>query len=424
MPVTVSSSRLRRRGGGRRLAKCSRQRAKASATKRFSRRRRTRAAAVAKRVSRRRGRGRGRTSLVAVKRMGRLSLRRRKGAMKRRGGDFVLRDFFEQLFGFKENNYLSTRQQFQCEENTLISPNGNYTMGKFECPTLHGLRMAVQFNDIKKGEVTFTHISTPDVIILHNQVENNKATFQVASQFNCLEMINPDVKPEEGITIYAEDQSQGPPCAIACAPATVYRNYFAFIDEGQEGQTRQKQINNLDDLAKELSETNVTEDFFRLKNGYTTSTSEKILNLNCRINQLLESNPETLDRLRSLIKVGVVSKAEVVINKKPDGFYNVVPISKRNIVTQVFCSAISANSEMGEEIEIEDYDVLGRLVLDAAYEATLLAAIKDAKLNDDDNPRVFLTLVGGGVFMNPREWIVNAITRAIHNIKKWVINLK
>ena len=67
MPVTVSSARLRRRSGGRRLAKCSRQRAKASATKRFSRRRFSRrrfsrrrfsraTAVAAKQVCRRRGR--------------------------------------------------------------------------------------------------------------------------------------------------------------------------------------------------------------------------------------------------------------------------------------------------------------------------------------------------------------------------------
>jgi hypothetical protein len=35
------------------------------------------------------------------------------------------------------------------------------------------------------------------------------AVFQVASQFNCLEMIGPRVRPEDGITMYASDPTQG-----------------------------------------------------------------------------------------------------------------------------------------------------------------------------------------------------------------------
>ena len=169
MPVTVSSARLRRRSGGRlrrrsggrRLAKCSHQRAKASATKRFSRRRRTRAAAVAKRVSRRRGRGRGRgrTSLVAVKRMGRLSLRRRKGA-KRRGGNF-----FKVLFGFEEEETsiagIPNTTRISCRDNNkLIIDNDNskmFTCGEFSCYQLSELRRLAILN-----------IKTNNLVIRHN----------------------------------------------------------------------------------------------------------------------------------------------------------------------------------------------------------------------------------------------------------------
>jgi len=47
-----------------------------------------------------------------------------------------------------------------------------------------------------------------------------------------------------------------------------------------------------------------------------------------------------------------------------------------------------------------------RLVLEAAKEATLLAAALTPER------RVFLTLLGGGVFGNRMEWIVDAIQRA------------
>eukprot|EP01045_Picozoa_sp_COSAG04_P042458 COSAG04_NODE_13423_length_606_cov_210.532544_1_plen_48_part_10 len=47
--------------------------------------------------------------------------------------------------------------------------------------------------------------------------------FQVASQFNCLEMVSPGDQPEAGITRYALDHTQGPVCAMACPAGTVYR---------------------------------------------------------------------------------------------------------------------------------------------------------------------------------------------------------
>jgi hypothetical protein len=46
-------------------------------------------------------------------------------------------------------------------------------------------------------------------------------------------------------------------------------------------------------------------------------------------------------------------------------------------------------------------------VLEAAYEATLLAGSRTA------DRRVFLTLLGGGVFGNRMEWIVDAMQYAI-----------
>ncbi len=39
--------------------------------------------------------------------------------------------------------------------------------------------------------------------------ENPNATFQAASQFNCLEFCNPKLVPEEGVTFYFADMTQG-----------------------------------------------------------------------------------------------------------------------------------------------------------------------------------------------------------------------
>ena len=32
--------------------------------------------------------------------------------------------------------------------------------------------------------------------------------------------------PEDGVTVYSSDPTQGPACALACAAGSVYRNYY------------------------------------------------------------------------------------------------------------------------------------------------------------------------------------------------------
>ncbi len=90
-----------------------------------------------------------------------------------------------------------------------------------------------------------------DVGQLHRDPANRHALFQVASQFNLLEMTGPDVTPEDGVTRYAYDRTQGPACAIAAGAATVYRNYFVPVG-GQIGQTQDRQIDCLKDIGTAL----------------------------------------------------------------------------------------------------------------------------------------------------------------------------
>jgi hypothetical protein len=92
-----------------------------------------------------------------------------------------------------------------------------------------------------------------DVREMHRRAEYAGALFQVASQFNLLEMVGPDRTPEDGVTIYRHDRTQGPACAMAAGAATIYRNYFAAVG-GQSGQTRERQLDTLADLGIALSE--------------------------------------------------------------------------------------------------------------------------------------------------------------------------
>jgi hypothetical protein len=68
--------------------------------------------------------------------------------------------------------------------------------------------------------------------------------------------------PEDGVTAYAADPTQGPACALACAAGSVYRNYFCprellvdsrclplpeteIASEPHPGQSATLQVNNL-----------------------------------------------------------------------------------------------------------------------------------------------------------------------------------
>ena len=61
-----------------------------------------------------------------------------------------------------------------------------------------------------------------------------------------------------------------------------------------------------------------------------------------------------------------------------------------------------------------DWEPFARLVLRAAYEATLaVGAIKAIGAGGGERVAVFLTSLGGGAFGNRREWIVDALKGAL-----------
>ena len=77
-------------------------------------------------------------------------------------------------------------------------------------------------------------------------------------------------------------------------------------------------------------------------------------------------------------------------------------------VTQVYCSALPV--AYGESASCH-WQAFAQLVLEAAYEATLWAAVLNALRGVSKT--VLLTRLGGGVFGNADEWIDAAILRAL-----------
>ena len=162
-------------------------------------------------------------------------------------------NWFEKLTGFAETNYHDTRKKLRVEGHQLKSLiNGeSYGIGTLELVSLQGLRERVKSGAGLPGKLRVSVVQG-DVRRMHRLPENAGALFQVASQFNLLEMVSPEVTPEDGVTRYEHDRTQGPACAIAAGAATIYRNYFAPLGDS-EGQTKDRQIDGLADLGEALS---------------------------------------------------------------------------------------------------------------------------------------------------------------------------
>lgn len=299
--------------------------------------------------------------------------------------------WFKTLTGCREESPEYVREHLAVDDEHLRSNlNGkSWCCGKLETPSLADLRARARQTSIRAAKATVREL-VADVQSLHCDAANAGAMFQVASQFNLLEMTSPMVMPEDGVGIYENDFTQGPGCAIAAGAGTIYRNYFVIVN-GQSGQSADNQIDCLADLGQRLG--NSDERLWAMRSGYALPTSEGLSEVNLKLGQMDESD---LDALRGLLRIGLQLHTQVTLQD----------CSHR--VSQVYCSAMPvAYTRHSPQL----WAPLATLVLEAAYEATLCASIENAARTG--NNRLYLTLLGGGAFGNDLTWILGAMQRAV-----------
>jgi hypothetical protein len=238
-------------------------------------------------------------------------------------------DWFERLTGFRETAYEDTRAKLEVNGRQLKSlVNGkSYGIGELELVSLQTLRERVSAVGGPSGRLAVS-VVIGDVREMHRSPQYNGALFQVASQFNLLEMVSPDVTPEDGVTRYQHDRTQGPACAIAAGAATIYRNYFAPVG-GCPGQTKERQFDGLADLgaalAKDLNQP--AEALWSMRNGYALCTRAGLEAIGEHIERL---SSEQIDNLRGKLRIGMHSDVEVTDAAG----------EQRPVVSQAFCSAL------------------------------------------------------------------------------------
>lgn len=182
---------------------------------------------------------------------------------------------------------------------------------------------------------------------------------------------------------------------LLAARGTIYRNYFVKIGS-KIGQSADYQLNMLSGIASQLK--NEVHQYWLMRNGYALLDSRKAKDLNAYLKSL---DSKSWEALKQELKIGIQWDTEVT--------------SRRNghLVTQAYCSAVPVAYAEASPL---DSELFCRLILEAAYEATLYAALENYK--STGNPKVYLTLLGGGVFGNDLSWILDALDKALSKFKQ------
>ncbi|MEW5923977.1 MAG: hypothetical protein AB1746_08325 [Candidatus Zixiibacteriota bacterium] len=310
--------------------------------------------------------------------------------------------WFEKLTGFPEQNPDQVRRNIQIDGQTLHSLKNGKRMiyGSLEIASLAELRHNTPAEVLAGGKISVREI-VADVRALHADISNAGSMFQVASQFNLLEMVSPNFIPEQGVGIYEYDNTQGPACAIAAGAGTIYRNYFVPVN-GKIGQSADNQIDCLHDLGKALGNSNNS--LWQMHNGYTLASDDSVIKISERLQSLDETG---LDELRGLLRVGIQWNTQVTLD------------NAAHLVSQAYCAALPVAYSSKNKSLWEDF---ARLILEASYEATLCVAILNWRRSG--NNKVFLTLLGGGAFGNETNWIIDSMKYALCRFENYGLDVK
>lgn len=132
-----------------------------------------------------------------------------------------------------------------------------------------------------------------------------------------------------------------------------------------------------------------------MSNGYALCTEAGLAAIQAHLDSLDKGQ---LDVLRGLLRIGLHHHVEVTD----------ASVTPRPFVSQAYCSALPVAYS---SVPAKKWTAFARLILDAAYEATLLAAVLNAQHGGSNI--VALTHLGGGVFGNDPSWIDQAIQRSL-----------
>lgn len=218
-----------------------------------------------------------------------------------------------------------------------------------------------------------------DINLLQNHPDFDGATFQVASNFNCLEVPSHSRSAADGISGYAIDYTQGPACVTPTPGGVMYRNYFVPVG-GCVGQI-EKDVNLLEKCPIEVVH-----------------------------GKAIIRHPENLPEFdwadEENYQVGVHENMELTLKRAHRMTY--VDAEPGRMVHHVLASSFSLHNYVRPAEKV--MEIVGHM-LKSEYKTTLLAATDHSIRypSRSGSRKCVLTLIGGGVFLNPLPLVCGAI---------------
>ena len=277
---------------------------------------------------------------------------------------------------------IDERSSFIMGDTFINKNNGKATpIGKFYTSSVQDLLNTLDTQLPKNNRhVPFKIITEADIgVIISSLKTKDKAMVQVASNFNCLEVPSRKTNIESGHLIESAhlDSTQGPAATFGPLAASLYRAHFY-----KGGQGMNNQVNMLEDVEPYFS---------KPINGKLTLSGH-------------ETDINDVDHVVKQIKCGIHENSVILYGRDKDGrhfeLYNAC-----ELVDQVFNASINIRN-YGNRTSKSNQLKITRTLLRAAYESTYLSAIYRKR------EVLYLTLVGGGVFGNPIDMIVEELVRS------------
>jgi hypothetical protein len=318
-------------------------------------------------------------------------------------------EWFKNLMGIDEKtfrNYLENNNSKLSKmlkydsENSVI--NG-YNAGKFEILNIGDL---ILINDLKiktgKKPIIRLFIRTNatefsrnhvDVTFIQGNPDYKGALFQVASQFNCLEMSNPYIsiqKTDNFMNVYSKDKTQGPRASISAGPGSILRTYF------RDGEIKKPLDKNQINLVSTLEK----EGYVEVVNGYgfiSDKMDKKHKNISHSVRKELIKKADIGLQTNTQVSYKNEYRKNMLINEDDE-----------QLIDQIYVSALAVGYQTNPVS-----DEAQKLFLDIAYVGTFLAAIHNK------NEKMVCTFVGTGAFKNKMILMQKAFINAYGKCAKY-----
>lgn len=344
--------------------------------------------------------------------------------------------FFQNIMGMRECDFKKLSKENQIK---LYKEKISQSSGTLEILSLKDLRSRTEallkilpnshvygkFNVVEGKNTKNNSWFRPQIDIGAMQANqaNQNANFQVASNFNVLEASG---SPRDGIEQYLFTTAQGEEASISAAPGAIYRMYF--LDHKKNGTQYigqfEKQVELLDAFD------GITAFKIPIYNGYIhfdkhnpcrKLTDHEIEEYIPLVKIALHRNIQVTTGLAML--PGILPQSyhnASLMEQSLYGYNQVIPTTQNQFINQIFTAAVNlADPSNVNQPGIEN---LAKMLLYAAYEGTLKTSFLAHK-NFGATNKVFLTIVGGGVFCNKLNWVATAIERCEEFIKQSGLNV-